>query len=176
MAVMTISADGTVIRPIAPDRPVNFDFFHQKSETLSRSFGQYGDLFLYFFMYRDRPLHAAIILKIGIRSRGKSAGRIIIQNAVFRIFLDGQKKPDSWGLAHCDAALRLMVAVDHAGKLFERAESKEAPAQTGDIETTGPGQPLHQRVFARATAAISLRGLSAAHGEVSFVTFLLKEK
>jgi len=53
---------------------------------------------------------------------------------------------------------------------------KKFPAQAGDTETTGPGQPLHQRVFARATATIRLRELSAAHGKVSFVTFLLKEK
>jgi len=31
--------------------------------------------------------------------------------------------------AHCDAALNLMISVDHAGKLFERAESENPPGR-----------------------------------------------
>jgi hypothetical protein len=37
----------------------------------------------------------------------------------------GERKPThaKLGKAHCDAALRLTVSVDHAGKLFERIET-----------------------------------------------------
>ena len=44
-----------------------------------------------------------------------------------------------------------MVSMEKAGKLFERAESEKLRVEKAVIKTTGPGKPILQRVFARAT-------------------------
>ncbi|RJP84495.1 MAG: hypothetical protein C4518_18420 [Desulfobacteraceae bacterium] len=50
------------------------------------------------------------------------------------------------------------------------------PVTTNGTGKTHPGKQLCQRVFAHATETGGLRGLSAAHGLDSFVTFLTIKK
>jgi len=62
-----------------------------------------------------------------------------------------ENHPAGWRGAHCDAALRVRVSVDHVGKLFERINADILSI----IQNLSAQEPsaLHpsQRVFARAT-------------------------
>jgi len=78
--------------------------------------------------------------------------------------------------AHCDAALKRMVSVDHAGKLFERIEAHAPAGHDKRYRNNDTGIPPHSASFCPRHGNHPLQGAVRSAGRVSFVTFLCPPK
>ena len=78
--------------------------------------------------------------------------------------------------AHCDAALKRMVSVDHAGKLFERIEANAPAGHDKRYRNNNTGTPPHSASFCPRHGNCPLQGAVRSAGRISFVTFLWPPK